>query len=403
MTENNTINRVLILCQDDLETIPYHRAFALIDYLREKVDRVDVLYYDRAFDKDVTSIVDKLNEGIHDYFHKPRIQVKADRNITYYGIRRLPVDGILSTWSQDPWIYNKFRKNNKTKYDVCISEAPGPARIARWLKQKGMTKYFIYDDVDYFPGFATGLRSRAIAGQEKKGIRSADSVICVGHNLAELRQQQGAKKVSVIPNGVEVKSYTIPPNPGSHPPTLVYVGSLEEWAGVHLALEAMPMILQKMPDFRFWVLGDGSAYLRLVDLSKKLNLHESVTFFGKKSPVELPQYFAESDIAVITPVPSQLWEYASPLKLFQYMASGLPVISTDIGELAVLVQKYQVGFSIPFDPSVFVTKTIELFENTALRETFRKNSVQAVDNFDWQVLMDTYWNEIMRLNDADRD
>src|SRR5208283_3495511 len=94
---DKTQQRVLILCQDDLETIPYHRVFAIIDYLRTRVNWLDVLYYDRAFDKEGASVSEKLLEGLHNFFHKPRVRIKTDRNITYYGIRRLPIDGILST------------------------------------------------------------------------------------------------------------------------------------------------------------------------------------------------------------------------------------------------------------------------------------------------------------------
>lgn len=395
--------RILFLCQDDLETIPYHRVFAMIEYLRERVDWIDVLYYDRSFDREGLSSGEKLKEGLHNFFHKPRFQIKTDRNVTYYGIRRLPVDGILSTWSQDPWVYRQFRKINKMKYDVCISEAPGPARIARWLRNKGIAKYFIYDDTDYFPGFAAGLRAQAITRQEKIGVRSADKVICVGEKLAELRTRQGAKNVKVVPNGVDLKTYTLSPAANPHAPAIIYVGSVEEWAGINLALEAMPQILQKIPNLQFQIIGDGSALKGLVSLATKLNIQKAVSFLGKKLPGEVPAYLSQADIAIITPVPSKLWEYACPLKLFQFMACGLPVISTDVGELALLVKKYQVGFSIPFNSSIFANKVIELIGNPALKNNFSKNGVESAVHFDWQILLENYWKTITEVMDANRD
>lgn len=386
-----------------MEANPYNRAFAVIHHLSKYVGKLDVLYYDRAYETEGGSSFDKLREGLDNFFYKPKVQIKADGNVTFYGIRRLPIDGILSTWLQDSWVYYQFRKICKTKYVLCISEQPGPAMIARKLKRRDLAKYYIYNDVDYFPAFASGLRSLAIARQEKKGIDSSDLVACVSTKLNELRVKQGAKNVCTITNGVDLKLFSSIAKNISHPPTLLYSGSLEEWAGVHIVLNAIPDISKKIQDIRFWIIGDGSFTGKCKEIVTKNKIEHIVTFLGKKSPEDLPEYFSQADIGLLPSIPSKLRYYASPLKLFQYMAAGLPVISTDIGELSTIIQKYQVGVAIPFDSSAYAKAIIELLENPSLRDTFAKNGTGAAIHFNWQVLLDNYWKKILEIMDAHRD
>ena len=110
--ENKTFNQALIICPHELESIPLQREYGFITYLSENSNRVDVLYYDKPHDKKVFTTGDKLKEALHDFFTNPHLKIKSDRNITYYGVRRLPLDGTLSTWFQDPWVYNQFHKIN---------------------------------------------------------------------------------------------------------------------------------------------------------------------------------------------------------------------------------------------------------------------------------------------------
>ena len=248
MNNDLPIKRVLLLCQDDLETLPYHRVYPLIDFLAPRVERLDVLYYDRCFDKNVTGTMDKLREGIKDFFTKPKVKQKTVGNITYYGIRRLPLDGILSTLFQDPWMYYQFRSHNPASYDLCISEAPGPAQIAVKMKEKGYTKKFIYDDTDYFPGFAWGFRAFAIKMQEIVGIHHADKVICVSQTLVELRKRQRVRAPIYIPNGVELQKYhAMVPRFSTKEMRMIYAGSLESWAGIDMVMRGMEKLKTRLP------------------------------------------------------------------------------------------------------------------------------------------------------------
>ncbi len=392
------LNRVLLICQDDLETLPYHRVHPLIDALRLKADRVDILFYDRCYDKDVTGTWAKFKEGVSDFFQKSHIKIRADGNLTWIGIRRLPLDGILSTLLQDPWIYRQFRKQNPACYDLVISEAPGPSRIARKLKDIGAARYFIYDDTDYFPGFSKGLRAFALREQEICGILDADRVISVSRRLIELRKKQGASHLHYIPNGVNLLLYKdIHKEARPHPFTLIYAGSMEKWAGVQIAVGAMREMLSRIPDMKMIIIGDGPCLSDLKKLSESEGVSNHLQFTGRLQASELPGWFKQADVGLILSEPGLLWEYACPLKLFQYMAAGLPVIATEVGEMKDLLDDLQVGVGVKYDSSSFARAVIDLTNNPDKLNLYRRNGEEKSAQFDWQTLMLQYLELIEKL------
>jgi glycosyltransferase involved in cell wall biosynthesis len=392
------LNRVLLICQDDLETLPYHRVYPLIDALKQKADRVDILFYDRCYDKEVSGAWNKLKEGIADFFHKPRIKVRAEGNLSWIGIRRLPLDGILSTLLQDPWIYNQFRKQNPAYYDLVISEAPGPSRVARKLKDKGHACYFLYDDTDYFPGFAHGLRSLAIKEQEICGVLDADAVICVSQRLEALRKKQGGRNIHYIPNGVTLSLYQKAQNLNQpHPFTLIYAGSLEKWAGMQIAIKGVKGILPAIPDLKLIIIGDGPYLEELKKLGDSEGVSNHLKFTGRLPATELPPWFQQADAGLILSEPGPLWEYACPLKLFQYMAAGLPVIATNVGELKDLVEKFDAGITVPYDAASFSKAVLELKENPDKLALYQSHGQSQAASFDWHALMLEYLEIIDNL------
>ena len=104
-----------------------------------------------------------------------------------------------------------------------------------------------------------------------------------------------------------------------------------------------------------------------------------------------------------TPTPSKLIEYACPLKLFHYMAAGLPVIGTDIGEMGMLIRKHNIGIPIKFDKEELAGKVVELINNSSLRADFSKNGREAVKQYDWSVLLDKFGKILSEVTHANRD
>lgn len=396
--------RLLIITQDDIENLVYHRIFAIIKHFKNKFSTIDVLYYGRCYLTESNSLGIKIKEGLKTFFFKPRFKKYVQDNITYYAIRRLPVDGVLSSLLQESWIFLRFIihicpfKYYKY-YDFAISEGPGAGIVAFLLKNLTRTvKEYIYDDTDYFPGFVKGIRSWLISLQERIGIIHASLVVSVSETLYQLRKKQGAKRLALVPNGVDYSLYfskgSIIESRKHKPATLVYAGSLEEWSGLSLVIQSLPEIIKLISDIRLFIVGEGPAKEKFTRLVSELNLTSRIVFFGRLPYTKLPEIFAESTVGLIFGTPGKLWQYACPLKLFQYMAAGLPVVAIDVGETARLIKEFHVGITADYEINDFIKKTAMLLLNQDLLNFYSRNAKTVAKHYDWSILMKNYLKEI---------
>ena len=107
-------------------------------------------------------------------------------------------------------------------------------------------------------------------------------------------------------------------------------GSLSVNKGIQLLIEAMKPLMEISPAAALIILGDGPAKAELLAMVKDLSLEDSVIFIDSVPNQDVPGYIAMADVGVI-PIPEDHhWQVSSPLKLFEYMAMGLPVIVSNI-------------------------------------------------------------------------
>ncbi|NJM71996.1 MAG: glycosyltransferase family 4 protein [Cyanobacteria bacterium CRU_2_1] len=154
----------------------------------------------------------------------------------------------------------------------------------------------------------------------------------------------------VVPNGVNPDRF--PPDLKSICPstsknfTVGFVGSLKPWHGLPVLVEAFAILHQRVPKSRLLIVGDGTEKADLVaDLSAR-GLLEAAHLTGAVPPNEVPELLASMDVAV-APYPDQSQFYFSPLKVYEYMAAGVPVVASRIGQLEELIQDKVNGILCP--------------------------------------------------------
>jgi glycosyltransferase involved in cell wall biosynthesis len=114
---------------------------------------------------------------------------------------------------------------------------------------------------------------------------------------------------------------------------LVYMGSFFYFSGLRDALDEFANISPGDPSLKFLLIGGGEHDSELRQRVEKLGLSQKVLFTGFVSYAELPKYLKVSEIAVNTLQPSLVANVAFPNKVLQYMAAGLPVVSTKLDGL----------------------------------------------------------------------
>ena len=233
---------------------------------------------------------------------------------------------------------------------------------------------------------------------EKRLFDLADKIVTVTDNLRNYLVREyslSPSKIQVIPNGTNVDIFHPMDKKRSREKldiplestVLCFVGSLRPWHGVENIIEILPELINRIPDLRLMVVGDGPLMKTLKQQVKALSIGQRVIFTGKIRREKVPLYINNSDICV-APFDSERNKVTglSPLKVFDYMACGKPIIATDVGGLGKLIEKYSVGIVIsPGNPVELAEAILHLTSDKELQEKLgRAGREIAVGKFSWQ-------------------
>jgi glycosyltransferase involved in cell wall biosynthesis len=178
-------------------------------------------------------------------------------------------------------------------------------------------------------------------------FRSADTLLVVSRELEEYARGLGARaeRIRVLPNGANEERF----RPGlaggavraryglGRKRVMGFVGTLRPWHDVDTMLDALERLAGLDDRVHLLVVGEGPASDRLRRLG---NAH--VTCTGAIEYEDVPEFMAAMDVVVV-PYSEEIDCYFSPLKLFEAMAMGKPVVGARIGQVAELLADGETG------------------------------------------------------------
>lgn len=220
-----------------------------------------------------------------------------------------------------------------------------------------------------------GLKLQRLARwAEGQAWRGADAVLPVTHVLGQYVSAYGvpAQRMVVIPNGINEAHFAQAPTPDEAkqrlgwPGALVlgFTGFVRDWHGVDRVIRwmASPAAPRQA---RLLIVGDGPARADLEALARQLDLGERVRFTGVIDRALVPAHVAAFDIALQPAVV----DYASPLKLFEYLALGKAIVAPRQPNLEEVLQDGENALMFsPSDPGALEAALQRLCEDTALRQ-----------------------------------
>jgi glycosyltransferase involved in cell wall biosynthesis len=234
------------------------------------------------------------------------------------------------------------------------------------------------------------------AQAERWQLTRADAVVVVSTALAKHVRRLGvpAKNIHVMPNGVNpklfcsaVSSKLNDSQPGAKGPTLGFIGSLRPWHGVEVLPQLISRLGRSYPNLRLIIIGDGQLRGELEREFKRRKLTKLVTFTGALLHEEIPDWIRKFDIA-LAPYPKHDHDfYFSPLKLFEYMACGVAVVASGVGQIAEVVRHGKTGLLYPSgDFTALVSRCKTLLEDTGLRRALGNAAAKEVERkFTWDI------------------
>jgi glycosyltransferase involved in cell wall biosynthesis len=224
-------------------------------------------------------------------------------------------------------------------------------RIARWMRAAGSSdpvvwmgvpsraavesvrgvraSQTVYDCLDRFDLFHEG--GRRIALVEEAIASRADHVFATSGDLFE-RMRRLNPRTSLLPNAADYEHFAQATRPGPAPPALAklprpivgYFGEIAAWFDV----EAVATLAASHPNWSLVLLGPLSTNAARPLLARK-NAHH----LGRVDYEELPHYVRHFDTCLLPFKVNALTQAASPVKLYEYLASGRPVASAPIKEV----------------------------------------------------------------------
>jgi len=370
----------------------------MADYFESRFAKMDTVGFDSFYHGPPLPRWARAQKGLAGLLNS-RVHISGSDALRHIVIKDLWAPVPYNLPINDIWRYANLLGVLRPPYDLAVFGYPGNAWLARFLKQSGRVKHLIYDDWDYHPGLGEdGLSRHWLEQRERSCARESDAVMTVNVLLGRMRIAQGARRVIVIPNGVDLALFGRARQKVPHPPTLVYMGSLSRLWGIDTSIRAIPRILEPIPSARMLIVGKGPAEGELKELSRSLGIADRVTFLAPVEYEGLPSILAQADIGVASSSPSSTFRYyASPLKLMEYMAAGLPVIATRIGQTEATMQEADAGILVNHSVEEFAQAAIDLLTDQAHYRRCSEAGVRYTVNFDWDLLMETAYRYALHV------
>lgn len=276
-------------------------------------------------------------------------------------------------------------------YDIVVSTDPIAGVVAIFSTKS--KKFLVYDDLDYFEDLQHGQIQRAVVSfSEKYCLKSANLVSSVSRPLVRRARLLNSHCI-LIPNGVDLKCFK-DQNNLQRQLFIIYAGSLDEWAGLKLVIESFSELRSHFPEIKMLVAGDGKEKFALQALVQSLALQDSILFLGRIQYSQLASLLSSAYIGIAMFKPGNAAAFACPLKLFDYMAAGVPIIATDIGELGRVVTESKSGLVTKWDKEEFVAAVVQLSTKKDLWLSCHENGLRYAQRYDWVKLFDGWLQEI---------
>jgi glycosyltransferase involved in cell wall biosynthesis len=166
---------------------------------------------------------------------------------------------------------------------------------------------------------------------------------------------------------------------------LLYFGGFSGHRGLETAIQAMPRVLEKIPNAKLLLVGHGYNQSQLERLTGNLNLTDTVVFTGFQPFRLMPTYITLSKVGLIPHISTPHVETTMPNKIFQFMLLGKPVIVSSVRPLKRVVDDAQCGLVFEERNPRSLAQAVLQLQDAALRHRLGENGRKAVkERYNWQ-------------------
>ncbi len=222
-------------------------------------------------------------------------------------------------------------------------------------------------------------KKEALKRMEYEVYKNADIIICLSETLKDwiLKEKLRENKIFVVPHSVKDEFFDIK---RENPNYICYTGSLYKWKGVDTLISAM----KYLPEERLVIVGGGSRLKDLKELAKKEKVLERVIFTENVPHYEIPKYLSQAKIAVLPNIEEQPSLFSSPLKLFEYMAAGVPIVASNLKVFKEILSENDALFFEPGNPKSLAEAIKKIIGNSEFAKSVSEKLKNKAKNYTYQ-------------------
>lgn len=292
---------------DGYEVLWLSNPFNEIIYFKDKNDY--------KFKKEISSVMKhKLNDNIYGFAPYTK-KLYGNYPFSKNANRVLNGERYIK-----PNISETLKKIGFDKVDVLWISNPKHYWLVNVVKYKKLV-FRMPDDFTHMRAWPNSVKEI-----QDKLIDKADNIFITSDYLRSLVEDRNREALN-LKNGVNFeffnKQYYKPKEYESYSKIVVYVGAIKEWFDSELLLESAKSLV----DTQFFIIGSPQIDISILD---KLS---NISFLGAKDYRDIPAYLQYADVGIIPFRVNNLTNAVNPIKLYEYCAAGLDVVTTNMKEL----------------------------------------------------------------------
>lgn len=263
-----------------------------------------------------------------------------------------------------------------------------PAIWIAWLRGKPIV-------VNYRGGGAEDFFRRSF-GIVRPTLKRASVVVVPSRFLREVFGRRGVE-TEIVPNIIDLSRFR--PQAGrSSGMHVVVARNLEDLYDMPTALRAFRRILDRFPQARLSMAGSGSRRQALEQLCAELSIDRAVTFTGRLDNARMTELYRDADLMINPSLADNM-----PISLLEAMASGVPIVSTDVGGIPYMVREGETALLVPTkDPDAMARAALAVLSDSALADRMRNAALADIRQYTWaevrKRLFGVYGNAVGRTD-----
>ena len=324
--------RILLLQETDWIKRGPHQQHHLMDRMALKGHDIHVIDYEYLWKDDKERKIITGRKKINGAY-----KIFKDADITLIRPGMIKIGGL--DMASILHFHKKEIKNQIKEFKPDVIIAFGILNAYLGMKQaKKHNIPFVYYLIDHLHTLLSGELIRKIAKPfEKATIKGADKIFVINKGLKDYAVEMGgsANKVSIIPAGVDLENFN-PQIDGSpirekygikkDDILLFFMGWIYDFSGMKEVAESLST--NDDENVKLMIVGEGDLYEPLLKMKSEKNMNGKLILTGKIPFEEIPEHIAAADICLLPAYKNDIMMNIVPIKVYEYMAMGKPVIAT---------------------------------------------------------------------------